>query len=144
MSWQIDVIEAGYAQLQQRIGAAQDFAQAAAAHEAYVDALVLQSFMDLPNFNKLLMVMFALCKRLCTLLQARTSLGWCAQQGCGVGGVAKCDADTVSRAPIPQTATTACRKRSCQVCMLPRADFTCASCRWTTPAEPQPLSVRSG
>ena len=39
--------------------------------QAFVDALVLQSFMDLPNFNKLLMVMFALCNRLCTLLQAR-------------------------------------------------------------------------
>ena len=39
--------------------------------QAFVDALVLQSFMDLPNLNKLLMVMFALCKRLCMLLQAR-------------------------------------------------------------------------
>ena len=68
---QIDVIEAGYSQLQQRIGAARDFADAAAAHQAYVDALILQSFMDLPNFNKLLMLILALCTRLCKLLQVQ-------------------------------------------------------------------------
>lgn len=66
---QVDVIEAGYSQLQLRIAAAQNFESAATAHQAYVDALVMQSFMDLPNFNKLLMLVLALCTRLCTLLK---------------------------------------------------------------------------
>lgn len=68
------MIEAGYAQLQLRIAAAQNFEAAATAHQAYVDALVMQSFMDLPNFNKLLMIVLALCTRLCTLLKVGSSL----------------------------------------------------------------------
>lgn len=68
---QVDVIETGYSQLLQRIGAAVDFESAAKAHQVYMDALVMQSFMDLPNFNKLLMLILALCTRLCTLLKVR-------------------------------------------------------------------------
>ena len=34
-----------------------------------MDTLITQSFLDLPHFSKLLMVLFALVRRLCALLQ---------------------------------------------------------------------------
>ncbi len=70
---QVDVIAASYAKLQRGIADARDYAEARRAHEAFVDTMVTQSFLDLPHFSKLLMVLFALVRRLCALLQVHDS-----------------------------------------------------------------------
>ncbi len=69
MRLQVDVIAASYSKLQRGIADARDYAEARRAHEAFVDTLITQSFLDLPHFSKLLMVLFALVRRLCALLQ---------------------------------------------------------------------------
>ena len=73
----MDVIAASYSKLQRGIADARDYAEARRVHDAFVDALIVQSFLDLPHFNKLLMVLFALARRFCALLQVRASVCTC-------------------------------------------------------------------
>ena len=73
---QVDVIAASYSKLQAGIAEARNYIEARRAHEAFVDTLVSQSFLDLPHFSKLLMVLFALARRLCALLQVCTPCRW--------------------------------------------------------------------
>lgn len=65
----MDVIEAGWSQLQARIATANDFVTAAAEHQHFLDSLVSQCFLDMRNFNKILTVVFAICKRCCAVVQ---------------------------------------------------------------------------
>lgn len=68
---QVDVIDSRFAQLRQQIAAAADFVAADAAHRAYVDSLVIQTFLDLRQLMAIVEAIFAAAARLAALVQVR-------------------------------------------------------------------------
>jgi gamma-tubulin complex component 4 len=64
---QLDVVTAAAAALRRRVAAAADFSDADAAHRAFVDALVAQTFLDMRQVVGLVEGLFGLCRRLCAL-----------------------------------------------------------------------------
>jgi hypothetical protein len=71
--WQVDVIEAQYALLKWRTAGARDFKEVERAHQAYLDALLSQCFLDMRQIGQMLEAVFTLCQRLCTYIQVRMS-----------------------------------------------------------------------
>lgn len=69
---QVDVIEAQFALLSSRIRGARDFKEVERAHQAYLDALLSQCFLDMRQIGQMLEAVFALCQRLCNYIQVRT------------------------------------------------------------------------
>lgn len=72
---QVDVIDARFVQLREAIGVARDFMEADAAHRAYVDSLVTQTFLDLRQLMQIVEAIFAACTRLCSLVKVRAAGG---------------------------------------------------------------------
>lgn len=68
---QVDVIEAQFAVLSSRIRGARDFKEVERAHQAYLDALLSQCFLDMRQIAQMLEAVFALCQRLCNYIQVR-------------------------------------------------------------------------
>eukprot|EP00884_Botryococcus_braunii_P020473 jgi/Botrbrau1/7109/Bobra.0165s0127.1 len=71
---QVDVIEAQYALLKWRTAGARDFKEVERAHQAYLDALLSQCFLDMRQIGQMLEAVFTLCQRLCTYIQDANSL----------------------------------------------------------------------
>ncbi len=69
---QVDVIEGRYGLLIEAVQGAHDYGSAERAHREFVDALLLQSFLDLRQIMALLETMMSLCHRLCTMVQHMT------------------------------------------------------------------------
>lgn len=79
LSWcrvarQVDVVEAQAAELADRMGAVRDFKDAEAAHTAFLDACCAQCFLDMRALAAALEGTYALCLRVCALIQVRQQL----------------------------------------------------------------------
>ncbi|KAK9803977.1 hypothetical protein WJX72_009639 [[Myrmecia] bisecta] len=66
---QVDVIEAQSSILTERIANARDFKEAERAHKAFMDALVMQTFLDMKQITQMLEAIFMLCQRMCGIIQ---------------------------------------------------------------------------
>ena len=68
---QVDVVDSRFAALREEIHAVRDFVEADAAHRAYVDSLVTQTFLDLRQLGQIVEAIFGACTRFAALVQVR-------------------------------------------------------------------------
>ncbi len=66
---QVDVIEAQSTELAKQIAYARDFRDAETAHEVFLSSLVEQFFLDMQPLAEMLAAIYALCLRLCSIIQ---------------------------------------------------------------------------
>jgi hypothetical protein len=75
---QVDVVEARSTVLFERMERAQDFGTAESAHAEFLAAVLDQALLASPKVAQALKALYALCTRLCSLVQVRqpTQLGY--------------------------------------------------------------------
>lgn len=95
---QADVVEGRYGRLLEAVQAARDFGEAEQAHREFVDAALVQSFMDLRQIMALLEGIMSLCHRLCVMVQV---CGWPTPRNCMSLMCRPC-----CLAAVPQSVTT--------------------------------------
>jgi len=93
MYYQMDVIEVQHAQLNRSISNAQDFKEAQKAHDAFLSALIEQSFLDMPMFTSALEHMMDMARTLCNWIYRNAILG---EEGFGCSEPAQVDKLTKS------------------------------------------------
>ncbi len=74
---QVDVIEGRFAILRRQIAASHTFTDTDAAHEAFVDAIVSQTFLDVRQVAGMFEGLFTLSQRFCTLVQVSLACPAC-------------------------------------------------------------------
>jgi hypothetical protein len=67
----VDVIEAEYKTLEDKIAAARDFVEVERAHHQYLSALLSQTFLDVSLVSQSLASVLAQCLALCRMVQVR-------------------------------------------------------------------------
>jgi hypothetical protein len=71
---QVDVIEAEYKTLEDKVAAAHDFVEVERAHHQYLSALLSQTFLDVSLVSQSLASVLSQCLALCRTVQVRNPL----------------------------------------------------------------------